>query len=99
VRFQCLQGEVRKQPVVCYGMRMPSTKIGSAGQGANLHGSYMWENNLDALGQRAVLMREATNSRVLLTTSSCCDRVSCGNIGKETISAATRSVTGKSPFL
>jgi hypothetical protein len=42
---------------------------------------------------------EATNSLTSFATSVRCAAVSCGNIGSETISAATRSVTGNSPFV
>ena len=35
--------------------------------------------------------------RTSSTTRACCSAVNCGNMGKETISAAAFSVTGKSP--
>src|SRR6266481_5434075 len=37
------------------------------------------------------------NSSTFCATSSCCETVICGNIGSDTISAATRSVTGNAP--
>src|SRR5215469_5215002 len=41
--------------------------------------------------------RSAVKRRVSSTTRLCCGAVSCGNIGNDTICAATFSQTGKSP--
>ena len=49
--------------------------------------------------QREVVIFVPTKSFTLATTMSCCSDDNCGNMGKEIIPAAIRSVTGKSPFL